>query len=167
MIIARTAGAAKKQLILRSRPVSGLAPDRDLGHLIEVDPAIGAGIDAQSLRRDTGISTGTVQPPEKEAAGRKLMGGKHAELSSLILSVRRTGTSLEMADLTKTGTVTGTIAVTVIQASTVTVMRGATAEILLTASVAGLTDMTLSLVKVNSEPKSACMLIKQQHTNSL
>ena len=88
------------------------------------------------------------------------MGGKHAELSSLILSVQRTGISLEMADLTKTETVTSTIAVTVIQAGTVTVMRGATAEMLLTTSVAGLTDMTLPLLKVNSETKSPCMLIK-------
>ena len=88
------------------------------------------------------------------------MGGKHAELSRLILSVQRTGTSLEMADLTKTKTATGTVAVTVIQAGTVTVMRGATAEILLTTSVAGLTDMTLPLLKVNSQTKLPCMLIK-------
>ncbi len=160
IIIARTAGAAKKQLIIRSRPVSGLALDRGLGHPVEADPVTGAGTDVQSLKRDTGISTGTVQPLKKEAAGRNLMGGKHAELSRLILSVQRTGTSLEMADLTKTKTATGTVAVTVIQASTVTVMRGATAEILLTTSVAGLTDMTLPLLKVNSETKLPCMLIK-------
>jgi len=160
MTIARTAGAAKKQLIIRSRPVSGLALDRGLGHPVEADPVTGAGTDVQSLKRDTGISTGTVQPLKKEAAGRNLMGGKHAELSSLILSVQRTGISLEMADLTKTETVTSTIAVTVIQAGTVTVMRGATAEMLLTTSVAGLTDMTLPLLKVNSETKLPCMLIK-------
>ena len=162
MIIARTAGAAKKPLIIRSRPASGLAPDRGLGHLLEADPVTGAGTDAQSLRRATGISTGTVQPLKKEAASRNLMGGKHAELSSLILSVQRTGTSLETADLTRTKSDTGTVAVTVMvtQAGTITLMRGAIAEILLTASVAGLTDMTLPLLKVNSDTKSPCMLIK-------
>lgn len=159
MTIARTAGAAKKQLIIRSRLVLGLAPDRGLGHPVEVVPVTGAGTDAQSLRRATGISTGPFQPLKKEAAGRNLTGGKHAELSSLILSVQRTGISLKMPDLTRTRTATGTIVVTVIQAGTVIVMRGAIAETLQTASVAGLTDMTLPLLKVNSESQSPCMLI--------
>ena len=160
MIIARTAGAAKKQLIIRSRPASGLAPDRSVGHPLEVNLVTGAGTDAQSTRRATGISTGTVQHRKKEAAGRNLTGGKRAELSSLILSVQRTGTSLEMADLIRIKTATGTIAVRVIQAGTITVMRGAIAEILLTASVAGLTDMTVPLLKVNSVTKSPCMPIE-------
>ena len=160
MITARTAGAAKKPLIIRSMPALGLAPDRGLGHLLEADLVTGAGTDAQSPRRATGISTGTVQPLKKEAAGRNLMGGKRAELFSLILSVQRTGISLEMADLTRTKTVRDTVAVTVTRAGTTTLMRGAIAETLLTASVAGLTDMTLPLLKVNSETKSPCMLIK-------
>ncbi|KAL0037214.1 hypothetical protein WJX79_006696 [Trebouxia sp. C0005] len=104
----------------------------------------------RSRSRSRSRSPGPFQPLKKEAAGRNLTGGKHAELSSLILSVQRTGISLKMPDLTRTRTATGTIVVTVIQAGTVIVMRGAIAETLQTASVAGLTDMTLPLLKAGA-----------------
>lgn len=153
-ITVKTVGAAGTLLIVRSRLAPGQGPGHAPDQLAEADLATGAETGVQSMRKATGIDTGTRQLMVKEGSGRSQMAKKRAELYSLTLSgtivAERIGISLETADLTRSKSGTDTTVVRVILAGIIIVMTGTTAETLLTANAEGRTDFIVTCLKVNT-----------------
>jgi len=162
MITARTAGAAKKQLLTaKNRLVSDQGLGHALGQPAEAGHATEAGIDGSSMRKRTGISTETSQHQKSGEADRMQMSKKHAELFSLTpgvtAAVQGTGTTLGMADQIGTRTVINTIAAKAMQAGSGMMTIEVTAETLLTANAVGTITLIIPLLKViTSSADIAC-----------